>query len=73
MWIYTRIFFDIMHVKDTTTLAFMEEILFVLTLKEEILEVKGMMVPVICMESKMMCNLYSLKIALMYIMYCFAH
>jgi hypothetical protein len=62
-----------MHVKDTTTLAFMEEILFVLTLKEDILEVKGMMMPVICMESKMVCNLYSLKIALMYIMYCFAH
>jgi len=51
-------FFDIVHVKDTTTLAFMEEILFVLTHKKEISEVKGMMVPLLCMESKMVCNLF---------------
>lgn len=46
-----------MHVRNTTTLAFMEDILFVLTFKEEILEVNGMMVPIICMESRMVCNL----------------
>jgi len=66
-------FLDIIHVKDTTASTLEEEIfpLFYLItiLMFKILEDKGMIVLVICVESGMVCKLYSLMIAFMHIMY----
>jgi len=65
-------FLDIVHVKDTTVATLKEEIFFVYLitiLMFKILGVKGMMVPVICVESGMVSKFYSLMIALMHIMY----
>ena len=64
-------FLDIVHVKDTTVLTLKEEIsLFYLItiLMFKILKVKGMMVLVICMESGMVCKLYS-----KHYVHCLAH
>jgi len=65
-------FLDIVHVKDTIVATLKEEIFFVYLitiLMFKILGVKGMMVPVICVESGMVSKFYSLMIALMHIMY----
>jgi len=65
-------FLDIVHLKDTTVATLKEEIFFVYLitiLMFKILGVKGMMVPVICVESGMVSKFYSLMIALMHIMY----
>jgi len=71
-------FLDIIHVKDTTASTLEEEIfpLFYLItiLMFKILEDKGMMVLVICVESGMVCKLYSLMICLYaYYVHCLAH
>lgn len=65
-------FFDLVHVKNTTALTFNEDIFFVLShYNLDIQNIKGkcMTMLVTCMESEMICKLYSLNIALIHIMY----